>query len=303
MDEHRDEALDEQLIDEAAQTARQAAQAARVEVADVHDPAALRAVSQLLDEVWGRTPPSTGIGLELLTALAHAGNQVSVARRDDELLGATVAFLGRDEAGNLLHSHVTGVRTPAEGAGIGRALKWHQRAWCLQRGIARVGWTFDPLVRRNAVFNLLVLAARVRSYAPDLYGPMADARNAGLPTDRLVVDWQLDAPRVRAAAAGRAAAPDPAALQRAGAEVALDEDPDGAPVSHPTDAVRRLVRAPSDIEQLRQRDPELARAWSTAMRTALGDPLSEGWQVTGGTREGWLVLSADRGVAELRARP
>ncbi len=295
--------MDAHLVDEAQRTAQQAAQDARVEVVDATDPASLRTVMHLLDEVWGRTPPSTVLGLEALTALAHAGNQVSVATRDGQVLGATVAFLGRDDAEVLLHSHVTGVRTTAAGAGVGRALKWHQRAWCLQRGIGRVSWTFDPLVRRNAVFNLQVLAARVRRYEPDLYGPMPDARNAGLPTDRLVVDWQLAAPRVRAATAGRAATPDVAALRRAGAEVALDEGPDGAPVAHATDAERRLVRAPTDIEVLRQRDPQLAQAWSAAMRTALGGPLGSGWQVTGATREGWLVLSAARGVAELRARP
>ena len=37
-------------------------------------------------------------------------------------------------------------------------------------------WTYDPFQIRNAHFNLDVLGARGRWFAPDLYGPGADRR-------------------------------------------------------------------------------------------------------------------------------
>jgi predicted GNAT superfamily acetyltransferase len=290
---------------EATVVADQAAARAQVAVTDVRTTEALREVSALFDAVWGRRGEAGAVlGPEVLAAIAHAGGQVTAATRHDRVIGATAAFLGRTADGRtFLHSHVTGVISASAAAGVGTALKWHQRAWCLARGIDEVRWTFDPLVRRNVVFNLVRLGAQVDGYLEDAYGRMPDARNAGLPTDRLVARWQLRSPRVGAAAVGRTASPDVQALLRSGAEVALDEAEDGGPRRTSSDAPRRLVRVPADIERLRTDDPELAEAWSHAMRAAVGTALAEGARVTGASRDGWLVLSRGDRVAELADRP
>jgi predicted GNAT superfamily acetyltransferase len=292
----------EESVEAARELARERAGRAAVVIAEVHDHARAEAASQLFDRVWGR---GTGAGAimtrEALTALAHAGGQVSVAEREGEVLGATAAYLGRDHAtGQLfLHSHVTGVDPGSAGTGIGGALKWHQRAWCLANGLGQVRWTFDPLVRRNAVFNLLHLGAQVVRYEHDLYGAMEDVRNAGLPTDRLVAVWDLTGPRTRAAAGGRDAAPDLEGLRHAGAETWVEEGADGRPRVTPTRAARRLVRVPADIEALRTEDRDAAAAWASALRDTLGTALRAGERVTGITRDGWFVLARPAGVAEL----
>ena len=301
---------DPELIATARHDAGAAAATAGVVCGEVADAAGFRAAAEVFDRVWGRAASAGGVlAIEALTALAHAGAQVTVARgedpADEEILGATAAWLGRDhDTGALhLHSHVTGVVAGAEGRGIGRALKWHQRAWALERGIGEVRWTFDPLIRRNAVLNLALLGAGVRAYHVDRYGPMPDARNQGLPTDRLEASWDLAAPRVRTAAAGRVATPDLAALRRAGAEELLAVGPDDTPLHTPTDAPRRLVQVPADVESLRARDPELARAWTAAIRASLGAAVIAGARVTGCTRDGWYVLAPPGGVRELAGRP
>jgi predicted GNAT superfamily acetyltransferase len=288
-------------VDASARVAADAGHAASVRLVDVHDTAGFAAASALFDAVWGR-PGEAGAVLapEALAAIAHAGGQVSAAVRDDELVGATAAFLGRTPDGHtFLHSHVTGVVDDATAGGVGAALKWHQRAWCLTRGIDEVRWTFDPLIRRNVAFNLVRLGAQAIGFLEDAYGRMPDARNAGLPTDRLVARWALHAPRVAGAAAGRTASPDVDALRRSGAEVALDENPDGAPHLTVTDARRRLVRVPTDVEQLRVTDPDLALAWAAAVRTTVGTALADGARITGATRDGWLVLAVGDRVTEL----
>jgi predicted GNAT superfamily acetyltransferase len=287
--------------DDAAALAAEAAARARARVVDLHQLEHLRAASRLFDEVWGREGSAGAVlAPEALTALAHAGGQVTGAFRGDELVGATAAFVGILPDGQArLHSHVTGVAARATGTGVGRALKLHQRAWCLRRGIAHVRWTFDPLVRRNAVFNLVTLGARAVSFEHDVYGPMADARNAGLPTDRLVADWELQGPRVRAALAGRAAQPDVGAVRRAGAEPVLRVGDDDRPIVTPSDAPRRLVQVPADIEAIRREDPELARGWAQAVRDGLGGALDAGFRVTGLTRDGWYLLAADNRTEEL----
>jgi len=296
-----------QLSTDARRTARDAAAGADIEVEDVHGHGPIRQAVALFDAVWGREAGAGSIfAPEALTALAHAGGQVTIARRsgDGEVVAATAAFLGRDHATGAvhLHSHVTGVIAGAEGRGIGQAMKWHQRAWALEHGITQVRWTFDPLIRRNAVLNLARLGAGVGRYLEDLYGPMPDTRNHGFPTDRLEAVWDLAAPRVRAAAEGRVATPDVAALRRAGAEPLLEVGPAQEPVITPTAAPRRLVRIPADIEHLRSDDPDLARAWTNAVRATLGVALAAGARVTGCTRDGWYVLAEPVGVEDLRGR-
>lgn len=289
-------------LEEAWRTAAAAAERAGVRISDVHDPAAATQAAALFDRVWGRSADAASIlAPEALLAIAHAGGQVTIATDDaGDLVGATAAFVGLDDGVVLLHSHVTGVEAATEARGIGRALKWYQRAWCLQRGIGLVRWTFDPAIRRNAVINLIHLGAGIAGYEHDVYGSMPDARNASLPTDRLVVAWDLTAPRVRAAASGRAAAPDADALRRTGAEATLDVGPDGGPVVAASTAARRLVRIPQDIEALRATDIDTAAAWSSALRDHLGEPIRAGFRVSGFTRDGWYVLTGDRRVAELK---
>jgi predicted GNAT superfamily acetyltransferase len=286
---------------EATTLAVQAAARADVRVADLHGREELEAASRLLDRVWGRDAAAGAVmPHEALTALSHAGGQVTGAFRGDELVGATAAFVGVFPDGEIrLHSHITGVVPEATGAGVGFALKLHQRAWCLHRGIPRVRWTFDPLVRRNAVFNLVGLGARAIAFERNVYGPMADARNAGLPTDRLVADWELESPRVRAALTRRAAAPDIAAVRRGGAHPALEVGPGGHPLRHDTGAPRRLVQIPTDIESLRREDLGLATAWAEAVREELGGAMDAGFRLTGVSRDGWYLLAAGDRTHEL----
>lgn len=293
------------LIEEARTTSEVAAATAEVTLDEVGHHLRARTVAALFDQVWGRTEAAGAVlSGEALMAMTHAGCQVTAAWRGDELVGATAAFLGRDHdsGATFAHSHVTGVRPGRQGAGIGRALKWHQRAWCLERGIDEVRWTYDPLVRRNAVLNLLLLGAQAAGYEPDVYGPMDDARNVGLPTDRIVVSWPLAAPRTRAAARGAPAAPDIDALRRAGAEPLLEVGDADEPVRHDTQAPRRLVRVPADIEAIRARDRDLAADWADAIGATLGAALRSGARVSGISRDGWYVLAPPSGVAELADR-
>lgn len=292
--------FDAEVRESAHAVAAEAADVADVRIIDVRDPVAFADVSNLFDDVW-RPSGTTIMSRETLVAVTHAGGQVSAALRGQTLIGATAAFVGYSPTDRevFLHSHVTGVISDGEGRGVGRALKWYQRAWCLERGIGRVRWTYDPLIRRNAVLNLLVLGARAVAYREDVYGRMNDARNAGAPTDRLVVDWELTAPRVEAAAAGRAAGPDVAALRRAGAEPVLAVARDATPHLTPSTAPRRLVQVPNDIEMLRARDPDLGSAWGAAIRATLGAALDAGLRVSGVTRDGWYHLTSDHDVTEL----
>jgi predicted GNAT superfamily acetyltransferase len=209
------------------------------------------------------------------------------------LVGACVGFFGAPVDG-ALHSHIAGVSTAARGRSVGFALKLHQRAWSLLRGVSVVAWTFDPLVRRNAYFNVVKLSATPAEYLPNFYGYMHDAINGGDDSDRLLVRWKLDSAPVIAACSGSITGADADRERDNGAVVALGIDADGMPESGTSDAAALLVAVPPDIETLRTRDPDAAKQWRVAMRESLGVLLNDGARVTGFDRAGWYVLRREQ---------
>jgi predicted GNAT superfamily acetyltransferase len=59
-------------------------------------------------------------------------------------------------------------------------------------------WTFDPLEIKNAFLNIHKLGAIVCGYRVNFYGVSSSRLQGGLPTDRLLAEWELDSPRVLA---------------------------------------------------------------------------------------------------------
>ena len=214
----------------------------------------------LMQGVWGVSAPL--VTIEMQSAIAHSGGYVSAAFEADRMVGASVGFLANHHGEVALHSHITGVVDSMRHAGIGRTIKLHQRAWAAERGINWIVWTFDPLVRRNAWFNIALLGADVEAYLPAFYGPMTDAINAGDESDRLLIAWDVRAP--------------------------IPSQPrDGSDCGSAL-----LVPTPSDIVGLRQSDPRAVAQWRSDTRDALTAALETGRQVLGFTRDGSYVIGS-----------
>jgi len=251
----------------------------------------LRELAELFAMVWGR-PGEPPINSDTLRALAHSGNYLAGTRSDGRLIGGIVGWLGGHPPHELhMHSHILGVVPAIETRGLGFALKQHQRRWCLERGVGAVEWTFDPLVRRNAYFNLTKLGAEAARYLVDFYGTMNDSINAGDESDRILIRWELTSEKATQAADG---GPTEAAVDDGAARI-LAVGADEEPVAQPSEGRTALLQVPDDIVALRRRAPELARAWRLAVRTALGDAMSAGYRIASVTRDGWYVLRSDRG--------
>jgi len=242
--------------------------------------AAHHRAAALFQRIWGEPLMEAG----LLRALAHSGNYVAAVYRDEEMVGASAGFL---TAEGELHSHITGVVPEARGTGVGRLLKTHQRDWSLARDIGTVVWTFDPLIRRNAHFNMHVLGAMPTRYLPDFYGMMKDELNDAAPSDRLYVVWDLRAP-----------VPPPPGTSEAligeGAIVLLAPEEDH-PAAFPP-AGRLLVSVPEDVEGLRARHPETTARLRFAVRESLAPAMDAGMRITGITTDGYYVLEKTEGV-------
>lgn len=260
----------------------------------VESPGGLPAVADLIGSVFGSDygPP---MPTDLLAAVAYAGGFIGGAFDGARLVGTVVAFgeVADDRhPAAALHSHVAAVDPAVRGRRVGQGLKWFQRQWALRRGISVIHWTFDPLVRRNAVINLNRLGATASVYEENFYGAIDDALNAGQDTDRLVISWDLESDRTLAALREwDAAAP---AAQAVAAPAIKTPFVDAPFIEAP------CIETPPDIEALVAEDPAVAQGWRSRQRAAFR-ALPDGWRVVGIDAAGrYTIETRDRAAADGR---
>ena len=216
--------------------------------------------------VWGFSETDI-VPPRLMTVSTHIGGLVLGAYEGEKMVGFSFALPGVKPGGKAYwHSHMTGLAPPFQGQGIGRRIKFLQREEALRAGIELIEWTFDPLETRNSYFNFERLGVVVRVFVPNQYGITSSRLHGGLPTDRLVAQWYVNSPRVRAI---------------------VDR---GERVDRHVEAT---VEVPLPIEQWRLHDIEKLRQAQEVLRTRFQELLEGGLGVVG------YRLTAEGGVFEL----
>jgi chorismate synthase len=248
-----------------------------IEIEDLNGTAKVREVERLQTESW-RANEAWIVPSHVLLIVSEYGGILLGARVDGELAGFVLGFLAQTD-GHLFHaSHMLGVHPAAQHQGIGAALKCRQREVARGQGLDLMSWTFDPLEARNAHFNFHKLGTVCRTYRPDYYGPMPDALNRDLPSDRLLVEWHLgESPAAQAVGD----IPRPILRNREGLPQfdgrALE---DGLPIG---------IQIPPHLQQLKRDAPDVALAWRLAVRQAFSAAFAQGYLACD-FREGAYVL-------------
>jgi predicted GNAT superfamily acetyltransferase len=227
--------------------------------------------------VWGfeqgEVVPST-----LLHVVDYVGGLAAGAfDSQNNLLGFVFGITGvRD--GALAHwSHMLGVHESARNLGVGRMLKEYQRETLAAIGVTRIYWSFDPLMAKNAYFNINRLGALVTEYIPDMYGTTASPLHLGMATDRLIV--RLDT------------AGDTTTAPRSAVKIASDH---GLPILTPFPRLNDvtlsvgdwspelvLIEMPAEVLAVLERSPGTAQTWRLAVRDHFRWALKRGYSVAG----------------------
>ncbi len=251
------------------------------------------AVVELQKAIWGENGFDP-VPTHVLHAVAEHGGLLVGAWDDAKLVGFGIAFCARHGHTPLLWSHIAGIHPHYQNQNIGFHLKQFQRNWGLENGHEIIGWTFDPLQRGNANFNLHRLGAISNTYKINIYGEMTDQLNKGLQSDRLAVTWNLNDERVAQLAQGTEPTPilsdyrDDQFLIRFGQQDLILHKELLA-----TEGKHYFVEAPCTINTLKQENMELAKHWQLALRDMFLSAFAAGYWVVDFVKQDnrcWYVL-------------
>ena len=231
----------------------------------------------------------------LQNAIIHNGGNILCAEHEGKMVGFTLGFPAKRGTEIWLWSHMAGVLAEYQGQGIGFMLKQRQRLWALDNGYTIISWTFDPMQRGNANFNLNQLGAIINKYYVDHYGIMTDGINAGLASDRLEAYWKLQSPTVIALSDGIKEAKEDKVINPQHCLVYISDDLEivyNMP-NHLAD-IEYYVEIPHKISTLKQANLSLAQEWQLAVRNAITHILSESYVISGFVDQGnrcWYVIT------------
>jgi predicted GNAT superfamily acetyltransferase len=252
-------------------------------------------VSRLEVAIWGMEPLET-TSPHLMMALTLAGGVALGAFDGEEMIGFAYGVPARRKGEWVLWSHITGVLPAYQGRNIGFRLKQAQREWAMANDYRVIAWTFDPMRRGNANFNLHRLGCYADVFHHNRYGEMTDGLNAGMASDRLEAVWVVDSARVHALAQGdiesQSAPQTPVFLLRAG-----DNDDPQTDIPGQFTAAAYAIEIPCDLNTLKAADAKRARQWQDAVRVCMQAALEAGYKATDFITEAdrcWYVLTPDR---------
>jgi predicted GNAT superfamily acetyltransferase len=235
-------------------------------------------------KTWGMNPGDT-VPEHLLLAIAREGGVLLGAYDGARLVGYTMGWLGLVDPDSSLPaarqlkliSHMTVVIEEYRDQRIGYQLKLAQREWAIDQGLDLITWTYDPLESRNGYFNIHLLGCVCDTYLGNYYGEMNDQMNQGIPSDRFRVDWWItdsdlastDIPK--SDSVGTPGIDDELPKERQIAahdpkytSTGLISPPERSEI---LDAPRIFVEIPSDFQEIRLADLDLALSWRIHTRS------------------------------------
>jgi len=200
--------------------------------------------------------------------------------------GRLVAFghttIALRDSGVAYHSHMLAVEAGLRDRNLGYRIKLAQRQHALVAGVELIFWTFDPLISRNAHFNLNKLGAVLKHYVRNYYGQgVSTGFDTEVPTDRVIAEWWVSSDHVAAVLKGN---------------------------NPPPQVVAGEVEIPDDIENIRLRSTADHFQWRMRVREQFEAQFAAGavacsFSRDANQRTSRYVFSPDQGEFHSRRPP
>ena len=274
-------------------------------------PEEMPVVEALQRAVWPDSETDV-VPAHVFIAAIHNGGLLLGAFAEDQLIGFVFGFPGLEttpDGPRAKHcSHMMGILPEYRDSGVGFALKRAQWQMVRHQGLDHITWTYDPLLSRNAYLNITKLGAVCNTYRRSEYGEMRDGLNAGLPSDRFLVDWWINTRRVESRLSKRARRPlkldnfSQADLQPLYALQGLAGSWPRPPEHFsPLEGRLALAEIPPNINALKEADFALARDWRYFSREIFEMAFTAGYLITDFVYDGrrsFYVLSHGESTLE-----
>ncbi|MBM7633184.1 GNAT family N-acetyltransferase [Geomicrobium sediminis] len=220
------------------------------------------------EAVWQMEPLQVH---QTFTVLKNGGIILG-AYDDEKMIGFLYSFPGFVEGDVYLCSHMLGFLPDYRKRGIGVLMKQRQAELAKERDYQKITWTFDPLETPNAYLNIQKLRAIGAHYKVNHYGEMADEFNTGLPTDRMIIEWDL----TKSTAVEEVVISDTHLLLR---------NNNGHPKEHNSfdreSNEPYYIAVPSNFQQIKEENFELAKAWRFETQQRFVELFQAGYVATG----------------------
>jgi len=227
-------------------------------------------------EVWGFDDPYDIVPLPLLMVSQRMGGVVLGAFRENRMTGFVYSLPGTHHGRSGQWSHMLAVVPEFRNSDIGYHLKMAQYRVSQQLGAEFVEWTFDPLESRNAYFNLNKLGCIAREYEINIYGETSSPLHGGMPTDRLIAQWEI--PPSGKTIAQWTSLPEPPALVTA-SRIWKKELRAIETVRLDSDGVFLFIEIPVDNQKLRAESKDASLQWRLKTRDVFVHYLANGYIV------------------------
>jgi predicted GNAT superfamily acetyltransferase len=264
-------------------------------------------VEKLQREIWGFSEIQI-VDAKLMNNMQKEGGLVLGAINDQtkNIIGFLFGFVGVNKGKIIHYSDLLGILPQYRSKGIGYLLKAEQRKVVISQGIDLITWSYDPLESRNAYLNLYKLGGIAKEYKRDMFGSMYGKLNYGLPSDRVIIEWNIHDTRVMQRISKLGSSPNQKQPEY------TNQDFEIINTTQTQNGILRmdkydlslnapfvLLEIPSDIQKIKQIDINLALEWRLTIREIFEKYLSHNYVVVDfltqiqssmGTRKSYYIL-------------
>ncbi|MEM0129037.1 MAG: hypothetical protein QXG65_02575 [Thermoplasmata archaeon] len=239
-------------------------------------------------------PGAPGVApVSLQRAVQDNGGLVLGAFVDIHLVGASLSFLGWDGRRLYQYTHLLAVRPEYQNHRVAYRLQGYLREEAIAMGIDEVRWTIDPLQSKAARLSIRSLGAHPTSYYPHYFGRQDLPAPEGTETDRLLVVWPIQEPRVAERLGGTLPSGDDDRARWSGASAIVTTEPGESGIRIPTEVAEPTgptahLEIPFDLALVREHEPAALRTWRHAVRDAFRAAYDLGYVV-----DDFAVVRAD----------